>query len=178
MTGQPAFLLQIPNDRRRKEFGDAQGTTQQVTRATSQPAAVQHVQDQRESVLAYVSRAMCRCLVGSPLCAGIGTLLMTFWNTAGVNSVWFPYFSPLCRRLHASVRQAPSPIETRSSANSRPQKSRGQPVTWRRNDLLVGPVDQPCYLWRDTARVWMEVDPLSKRFFHFLPVYCNRESNF
>ena len=27
-------------------------------------------------------------------------------------------------------------------------------------------------------RVWMEVDPLSKRFFHFLPVYCNRESNF
>ena len=151
MTGQPAFLLQIPNDRRRKEFGDAQGTTQQVTRATSQPAAVQHVQDQRESVSAYVSRAMCRCLVGSPLCAGIGTLLMTFWNTAGVNSVWFPYFSLLCRRLHASVRQAPSPIETRSSANSRPQKSRGQPVTWRRNDLLVGPVDQPCYLWRDTS---------------------------
>lgn len=151
MTGQPAFLLRIPNDRRRKEFGDAQETTQQVTWATSQPAAVQHVQDQRESASAYISRAVCRCLVGRPLCAGIGTLLITFWNTAGVNSVWFPYFSPLCRCLHGSVHQAPSPIETRSSANSRPQMSRGQPVMWRRNDLLVSPVNQPCYLWRDAA---------------------------
>lgn len=29
--------------------------------------------------------------------------------------------------------------------------SRGQPVTWRRNDLPVSPVSQPCYLQRDTA---------------------------
>ena len=39
-----------------------------------------------------------------------------------------------------------SPIETRSSADCRTRMSRGQPVTWRRNDLLVSPVNQPCYL--------------------------------
>lgn len=70
----------------------------------------------------WPTSAVCRCFVGSPLCVGIsGTLLITFWNTAGVNSVWFPYFSPLCHCLHASVHQTPSPVETRPPPTAGPE---------------------------------------------------------